>query len=131
MQAQDVMTTRVVAVAPDTPVTEIAKLLLERQISAVPVVSDDRRLLGIVSEGDLTHGLGQEGAKRSWWLDLLASPQTKAEAYLKSHGRLASDLMTREVSRSRRTRRGPSGAAARDARFNVYRCSGTANSSTL
>jgi CBS domain-containing protein len=91
------MTTRVVAVAPDTPVTEIAKLLLERQISAVPVVSDDRRLLGIVSEGDLTHGLGQEGAKRSWWLDLLASPQTKAEAYLKSHGRLASDLMTREV----------------------------------
>ena len=91
------MTTRVVAVAADTPVTEIAKLLLERQISAVPVVSDDRRLLGIVSEGDLTHGLGQEGAKRSWWLDLLASPQAKAEAYLKSHGRLASDLMTREV----------------------------------
>jgi CBS domain-containing protein len=97
MQAQDVMTTRVVAVAPDTPVTEIAKLLLERQISAVPVVSDDRRLLGIVSEGDLTHGLGQEGAKRSWWLDLLTSPQAKAEAYLKGHGRLASDLMTREV----------------------------------
>jgi CBS domain-containing protein len=97
MQAQDVMTTKVVAVAPDTPVTEIAKLLLERQISAVPVVSDDRRLLGIVSEGDLTHGLGQEGVKRSWWLDLLASPQTKAEAYLRSQGRLASDLMTREV----------------------------------
>ena len=27
----------------------------------------------------------------------MASPQAKAEAYLKSHGRLASDLMTREV----------------------------------
>jgi CBS domain-containing protein len=97
MQAQDVMTTKVVAVAPDTPVTEIAKLLLERQISAVPVVADDRQLVGIVSEGDLTHGLGQEGAKRSWWLDLLASPQTRAKEYLKSHGRLASDVMTREV----------------------------------
>jgi CBS domain-containing protein len=97
MQAQDVMTTKVVAVAPDTPVTEIAKLLLERQISAVPVVSDDRQLLGIVSEGDLTHGLGQEGAKRSWWLDLLASPQTRAEAYLKAQGRLAWDVMTRSV----------------------------------
>jgi CBS domain-containing protein len=97
MQAQDVMTTKVVAVAPDTPVTEIAKLLLERQISAVPVVSDDRQLVGIVSEGDLTHGLGQEGAKRSWWLDLLASPQTRAEAYLKGHGRLAWDVMTRSV----------------------------------
>jgi CBS domain-containing protein len=97
MQAQDVMTTKVVAVAPDTPVTEIAKLLLERQISGVPVVSDERRLLGIVSEGDLIHGLGQEGARRSWWLDLLASAQTRAEADLKSHGRLASDVMTREV----------------------------------
>jgi CBS domain-containing protein len=97
MQAQDVMTTKVAAVAPDTPVTEIAKLLLERQISAVPVVSDDRQLLGIVSEGDLTHGLGQEGAKRSWWLELLASSQTRAEAYLKAQGRLAWDVMTRSV----------------------------------
>jgi CBS domain-containing protein len=97
MQAQDVMTTKVVAVAPDTPVTEIAKLLLERQISGVPVVSDERRLLGIVSEGDLIHGLGREGARRSWWLDLLASSQTRAEEDLKSHGRLASDVMTREV----------------------------------
>jgi CBS domain-containing protein len=97
MQAQDVMTTKVAAVAPDTPVTEIAKLLLERQISAVPVVSDGRQLLGIVSEGDLTHGLGQEGAKRSWWLDLLASPQTRSEAYLKGQGRLAWDVMTRSV----------------------------------
>jgi CBS domain-containing protein len=53
-----------VAVAPDTSVTEIGRLLLERQISAVPVVSDDRQLLGLVTEGDLTHGLGQEGANR-------------------------------------------------------------------
>ena len=97
MQAQDVMTTKVVTVAPDTPVTEIAKLLLERHISAVPVVSDDRRLLGIVSEGDLIHELGQEGAKRAWWLDLVASPQTRAQAYLKGHGRLACDVMTRSI----------------------------------
>jgi CBS domain-containing protein len=97
MQAQDVMTTKVVSVAPHTPVAEIAKLLLERQISAVPVVGDDRRLLGIVSEGDLIHELGQDGAPRSWWLDLLASPQARAAAYLKSHGRLARDVMTRSV----------------------------------
>jgi CBS domain-containing protein len=97
MQAQDVMSTKVVTVAPDTPVTEIAKLLVERQISAVPVVFDDRRLLGIVSEGDLVHGLGQERAKRAWWLDLLTSPQTRAETYLKDHGRLACDVMTRSI----------------------------------
>jgi CBS-domain-containing membrane protein len=41
--------------------------------------------------------LGQEGAKRSWWLGLVASPQARAEAYLKGHGRLAWDVMTREI----------------------------------
>jgi CBS-domain-containing membrane protein len=97
MQAQDVMTTKVVSVAPHTAVAEIAKLLLERQISAVPVVGDDHRLLGIVSEGDLIHELGRAGAKRAWWLDLLASPETRAAAYLKSHGRLARDVMTRSI----------------------------------
>lgn len=97
LQARDVMTTKVVSVAPYTPVAEIAKLLLERHISAVPVVGDDRRLLGIVSEGDLIHELGQAGARRAWWLDLLASPQTRASAYLKSHGRLAREVMTRSV----------------------------------
>jgi CBS domain containing-hemolysin-like protein len=136
MQAQDVMTTRVVAVAPNTPVTEIAKLLLERQISAVPVVSGDRQLLGIVSEGDLTHGLGQEGAKRSWWLDLLASPQTRAETYLRGHGRLAWDVMTRSVisvtpdtpaSRDRAAARGApdqacTGASGRRARRHRQPC---------
>jgi signal-transduction protein with cAMP-binding, CBS, and nucleotidyltransferase domain len=130
MQAEDVMTTKVVAVAPDTPVTEIAKLLLERQISAVPVVSDDRKLLGIVSEGDLIHGLGQKGAKRSWWLDLLASPQMRAEAYLKGQGRLAWDVMTRSVMSSRRTPRSPrSRGCSRRAGSSACRCSATASSS--
>jgi hypothetical protein len=59
---------------------------VSRAVSGVPVVSDERRLLGIVSEGDLIHALGQEGARRSWWLDLLASSQTRAEEDLKSHG---------------------------------------------
>ena len=51
MQAQDVMTTDVATVARDTPVEEIAKLLLERQISAVPVIDEDRRLLGNDAHG--------------------------------------------------------------------------------
>ena len=97
MQAQDVMTAEVVSVSPETPVAEIAQLLLERRISAVPVLSDDGRLLGIVSEGDLIHGLGSVGAKRAWWLDLLASPEARAQEYLKSHGRRARDVMTRAV----------------------------------
>jgi CBS domain-containing protein len=38
MKASDVMTTEVVSVAADTPTREVAKVLADRGISAVPVV---------------------------------------------------------------------------------------------
>jgi len=52
MNARDVMTTPVITVTPETPVADVAALLLERRISGVPVV-EGGRLLGVVSEGDL------------------------------------------------------------------------------
>lgn len=99
MQASDIMSTPIVSVAPDTPVREIAALLLEKRISAVPVF-DNGRLVGLVSEGDLLHRreIGTDRPKRagSWWLRLFSSDQTPGE-YVKAHGRLARDVMTRKV----------------------------------
>jgi len=53
MNAAEVMTREIVTVRPDTSVGEIAGLLLNHKISAVPVIDDDRHVVGIVSEGDL------------------------------------------------------------------------------
>lgn len=53
MQVQDVMTAEVVSVRPETPLKEVARLLLERRISGVPVTDEAGRVLGVVSEGDL------------------------------------------------------------------------------
>ncbi len=53
MQARDVMTTDVVTVQPETPIRQIAALLLEKRISAVPVVDATGAVVGMVSEGDL------------------------------------------------------------------------------
>jgi CBS domain-containing protein len=39
-------------------VKEVAKLLLQRRISAVPVLDDQGKVVGIVSEGDLLQVLG-------------------------------------------------------------------------
>ena len=50
---RDVMTTEVVTAEPSTPFKEIAGLLAQHRISAVPVVDADRRVLGIVTEADL------------------------------------------------------------------------------
>ena len=49
----DVMTTDVVVVEPDTPFKELAALLRERRLSALPVIDAARNLVGIVSEADL------------------------------------------------------------------------------
>ena len=53
MKARDVMTTAVSSVSPDTPISEIAKILRDRKISAVPVVDETGIPIGMVSEGDL------------------------------------------------------------------------------
>ena len=53
MRVGDVMTSDVVTIGPQASVHDIAALLLERNISGVPVVDDQGRLAGLVSEGDL------------------------------------------------------------------------------
>ena len=49
----DVMTTKVVTVAPDMPYKAVADLLVGHGLSAVPVVDLADRVLGVVSEADL------------------------------------------------------------------------------
>jgi CBS domain-containing protein len=97
LTAGDVMTPRPVTVSPDTSVTDIARVLLGRAISAVPVL-DGERLVGIVSEGDLMRRAetGTE-RRRPWWLGLLTSPETLAAEYTRAHGRRAADVMTTKV----------------------------------
>ena len=98
MRAKDVMTKPAVTVAPDTKVEDIAKLLLTRGISAVPVTQADGRLVGIVSEGDLMRRV-ESGTERhpSWWLKVFGEDDSIARDYAKSRGRRAAVVMTREV----------------------------------
>ena len=98
MRAKDVMTSPVVTAGPQTTVPEIAKLLIERRISALPVVDQGERVIGIVSEGDLMRRVENTDERhRSWWLRLFSDPVTDAADFVKTHGRRAADVMTREV----------------------------------
>jgi CBS domain-containing protein len=98
MKAQDIMTSPVITVGLDTPVQDIAQLLLQSGISAVPVVDDKGLLAGIVSEGDLMHRpeLGTE-RQGNWWLDLFGDRARWSEQYARSHGQRARDVMTEGV----------------------------------
>jgi CBS domain-containing protein len=50
---QAVMTTKVITATPATPFRELVELLEHNRISALPVIDQQRRVVGIVSEADL------------------------------------------------------------------------------
>jgi len=91
------MTAPVITTTPDTPIRDIASLLLEHRISGLPVV-ENGRVVGIVSEGDLLRRaeIGTE-RRRSKWLDALIDPNIQAADFSASRGVLARDVMTREI----------------------------------
>ena len=57
MKVRDIMTTPVIAVRPDARLKDVAAVLAERGVSGVPVVDDDRRVLGVLSETDIVVGM--------------------------------------------------------------------------
>ena len=89
MRTRDIMTSPVVTVTPDTSLKDVAALLVERAINAVPVVDAGDRLCGIVSEADLlaleaAAAPGAPGART-------AAPQTAREVMSRSVYTLATD----------------------------------------
>jgi CBS domain-containing protein len=75
-QVKDVMTMGVVVAHPTTPVKQVAGLLADHGLSALPVVDGRGRVLGVVSEADLLgnrqrHGDGPAAATAS---EVMASP---------------------------------------------------------
>jgi CBS domain-containing protein len=98
MRAVEVMTTKVITVGENASVADVAKLLAERGVSAVPVVDKDHKVIGMVSEGDLLHRTETGTEKcRSWWLEMMASTDQLAGDYIKSHSTNVKDVMTRDV----------------------------------
>ncbi len=96
MIAADIMTKPVVTVSPDTLVTEIARLLVEKRISAVPVVEAGRPI-GIVSAGDLLRQVEPGAARKPSWLELFFSRDTLAAEYIHAHARTARQVMSHQV----------------------------------
>jgi len=97
MKAADIMTGRVISVAPDASILECARLLLQHRISGLPVIDAAGNLVGIVSEGDFLRRVeaGTE-RKRPRWVEFITGPGRLAGEYVHSHGRKVGDVMTRE-----------------------------------
>jgi CBS domain-containing protein len=64
----DVMTTDVLKARPGMPVRELARVLVEHHVSALPVLDEVDRLVGVVSERDVLLKQGHQIPRRPrWW----------------------------------------------------------------
>ncbi len=101
MNVEQLMTPDPITVAPQTPVAEIARLLLEHRINGVPVIDLEGRMLGIITAGDLIYRAADEtlGPRTSIWKENFYKSvfRRHPEETDKDQGRTAMEVMTRDV----------------------------------
>jgi CBS domain-containing protein len=95
LKVRDVMTTTVVTVTPETPLKDVAHLMIDHAVSGIPVVDRAGAVIGVVSEADLlVKERGAEGIHRRPLAGLFGdSKATRAQRDKVSAG-LASQAMT-------------------------------------
>ncbi|GAA3950177.1 CBS domain-containing protein [Actinoplanes auranticolor] len=89
-KVNDVMTTAVVTVSPETPYRGVVDLLVSNRFSAVPVVDEFQRVTGVVSEADLLRKIEYAGAEEPRLFD----GRRRRGERVKASARTAADLMS-------------------------------------
>ncbi len=91
VSVQDVMTNNVYSVTKDTEVQEAANILSERKISGMPVINEQGRVIGVISEADIlaSAGLGKKRAAGDFLRRLMGEAVTGRRP-----GHRAGDVMT-------------------------------------
>jgi CBS domain-containing protein len=93
MNVRDVMTTDAATVTPGTSLKEVARILVDRGISGVPVVDAEGGVLGVVSETDLLAKERADPPARGGPLAWLVDPAEVVERR-KLAARLAGEVMS-------------------------------------
>ena len=93
MRAIDVMTRDVVTVDPTSDVAAAIKLLIEHDVSALPVVDAAGGLIGIISEADLVHRVEIGTEKHIEWQERMSKVHNIAEVIVakQRHGPIGTE----------------------------------------
>jgi CBS domain-containing protein len=96
VKVAEVMRREVISVRPDSAITEVVHLLLDKDFTAVPVVDDQNKVIGMISDNDL---LKRGGVAVTLSLKKATDPDFVNELHksLSDPGRKVADVMTREV----------------------------------
>ena len=82
LRASELMTAPAVVARDTATIREVARLMRDEGVGAVPILNAEGEAVGIASDGDL---LGQNEARRAWWLGMLAEG-SGADAAFAKHG---------------------------------------------
>jgi len=96
VKVSEVMRREVATVHPDSPVTQVVELLLDKDFTAVPVVDDQGKVVGMVSDNDLLTRGGMNvtiSLKKATDLDYVR----ELHESLGSPNHKVSEVMTRDV----------------------------------
>jgi CBS domain-containing protein len=92
VNVKDVMTTRVIWVNKDTPFRELAAALREHRVSAFPVLDEDKKVIGVVSEDDMLAKLALHNGQDE--MPGMITGIVRHKQLEKARGITAGDLMT-------------------------------------
>lgn len=94
MLAKDLMTTPAISVTCDTSIRRVVQLMLEKNVSGLPVIDGKGVLCGMITESDLLRKAIFSGGSRT-------PPTQKDEAffeeYVRAHGSVVADCMSRDI----------------------------------
>lgn len=93
MKVKDVMTRDVLTIGPEASVRDVAAVLVEHGISGLPVCDEQRRVMGVISEGDILfkeHKPTERRRRPLFWL----VDGTTPKSILKARARTAGEAMT-------------------------------------
>ena len=99
MLAKDLMETKVITLKKDASIKEIGKMMLDHGISGLPVVGENGRVLGVVSELDLMRKEIKPNEPKMWMVCAWDANNNKKmqdfiDATRKYMARTAEDIMT-------------------------------------
>ncbi len=98
MKAADVMTSPIVAVRLDAPLSQAVRLMVENRISGLPVLDAAGHPVGMLTEGDLLRRAETgTAASRSGWFGQLFMSGRLASEYVQTHSRRVQDVMATDV----------------------------------
>ena len=99
MLAKEIMKSEVITLSPESTIIEIARLMVENDISGFPVVDGENRLLGVVSEKDIMYKEVKLDEPSVWDLCFWSALGSREiynykESFRKYRAKTAAEIMT-------------------------------------